>query len=142
MIFFKTDPTKLLLAFAFVMDKNDGRFDYRAVALALEELKEYLFIKDVKLLHKDRLLKMLDYFYERSTNKKVKKMTKNKFYKKYFKYLYKKGILKMSNSCNLNQNEIAILLFNENILIVRKPQTFDQIKELLWKLQIIKLYKH
>lgn len=74
---------------------------------------------------------MLDYFYERSTNKKVKKMSKNKFYKKYFKYLFKKGILKMSNSCNLNQNEIAILLFNANIVIVRKPQTFDQIKELL-----------
>lgn len=42
MIFFKTDPTKLLLAFAFVMNRDNRKLDMRSIALALEELKEYL----------------------------------------------------------------------------------------------------
>ena len=59
-------------------------------------------------------------------------MAKDEFFKKYFKYLIKKGILKISDtSCNLNQNEIAILLLNEDIVIIRELQAFNQIRGLL-----------
>jgi len=115
---YKTTPQKLLLAFALIMDRNNGRFDARAVALALEELKEYIFInEDFKFISKVKFFEMLDYFYEKSQNKKVKKIPKSKFYKKYFKYLIKKGILKkVKNLEKTSPDSIFILSISKGFL--------------------------
>jgi len=132
MTIIKTNPQKLLLAFALIMDKNNGRFDYRAVALAYEELKSYIFAKSLAVLSKKRFFQILDFFYEKSSDERIKKMPKDKFFRRYFKYLIKKGILKISNtSYPLTQNEIAIFIFNEDIVIVRELQAFYQIRDLL-----------
>ena len=120
MTIIKANPQKLLLAFALVMDKNDGRFDARAVALTFNELKDYLF-NDYPILTKREFLKMLNYFYNKSRNEKVKNMQKSKFYKKYFKYLLKKEIISIvKENEKLQKDEIAICFFADRYILINK----------------------
>jgi hypothetical protein len=120
MTIIKANPQKILLAFALIMDKNDGRFDARAVALAYNELKDYLF-NDYPILTKREFLKMLNYFYNKSRNKKVKNMPKSKFYKKYFKYLLKNGIINIiKENEKLQKDEIAICFFADRYILINK----------------------
>jgi hypothetical protein len=132
MVFFKANPTKLLLAFALILDKNKGGFDSRAVALAYAEIGECLFAKSLSVLSKRNFFKILDFFYERSTDERIKKMPKDKFFKKYFKFLLKKGILKVSDiTSTLKEYEIAIFILNNEILIITEVQTFNESKEFI-----------
>lgn len=120
MTIIKANPDKLLLAFTLIMDRNDGRFDARAVALAYNELKDYL-LNDFPILTKRDFLKMLNYFYNKSKNERVKNMPKSKFYKKYFKYLLKKGIISIvKENEKLQKNEIAICFFTDRYILINK----------------------
>jgi len=120
MTIIKTNPQKFLLAFTLVMDRNNGRFDARAVALAYNELKDCLF-NDFPILTKRDFLKMLNYFYNKSRNERIKNMPKSKFYKKYFKYLLKKDIINfVKENEKLQKNEIAICFFADRYILINK----------------------
>jgi len=132
MIFFKANPTKLLLAFALILDRNKGKFDSRAVALAYAEIGEYLFVKSLCVVPKRKFSKILDFFYERSGDERIKKMPKDKFFRKYFRFLIKKGILKVSDITSaLKEDEIAIIILNNELLIITEVQTFNESKEFI-----------
>jgi hypothetical protein len=50
MIFFKANPTKLLLVFALILDRNNGKFDSRVVALTLTYIILLPKSKEVEVL--------------------------------------------------------------------------------------------
>jgi len=132
MIFFKANPQKLLLAFALILDRNNGKFDSKAVALAYEEIGECLFVKSLCVVPKRKFSKILDFFYERSGDERIKKMPKDKFFRKYFRFLIKKGILKVSDITSaLKEDEIAIIILNNELLIITEVQTFNESKEFI-----------
>ena len=115
---YKTTLKDLILSFTLIMDRNNGKRDNRAIAISLEELKIHLISLNkfgFSFINKYEFLQLLDNFYQKSLNEKVKTTPKNKFYKKYFKYLIKKEILQTNvNFKNISDDDIFIISFQRS----------------------------
>ena len=119
---YKTTIKNLFFSFALVMDKNDGKRDNRAIAIALEELKSHLISLNnmgFSFITKYDFLELLEYFYKNSLNPKIQKMQKDKFWRKYFRFLIKHKKITFTNKIHKNsKDEIIIISIFSGFLII------------------------
>jgi len=119
---YKTTLKNLIFSFALVMDRNNKERDNRAIALVVLELNPHLISlneKGFSFINKNDFLKLLNYFYKKSLNKKVQKMPLNKFWKKYFKFLIqKKKITFTKNIIKSSKEDIFIISTNKGFIII------------------------
>ncbi len=113
MTIIKTNPQKLLLAFAKIIDRDKQIIQ---IAHALSILEPYSLFNSTKLISKNEIHEIFSKFQELS---KYKEIPTKKFLKKFITMLFKKGIIKISkNSRNLKSHEIAIIPINNKYLLI------------------------
>jgi len=113
MTIIKTNPQKLLLAFAKIVNRDK---QIAKIAYTLSILEPYSLFNSTKLISKKEIYEIFREFQELS---KYKEIPTKKLFKKFTTLLFKKGIIEISkNSRNLKSYEIAIIPINNKYLLI------------------------
>jgi len=113
MTIIKTNPQKLLLAFAKIVNRDK---QIAKIAYTLSILEPYSLFNSTKLISKKEIYEIFREFQELS---KYKEIPTKKLFKKFTTLLFKKGIIEISkNSRNLKSHEIAIIPINNKYLLI------------------------
>jgi hypothetical protein len=118
---YKTSEIKLLVSFAEIIStKKDRKKFTKALAYAIAHIQPHINLNYPKSIKFDEISKIIDLFYDKSSNPNVLSIPKDKFKIRFFRRLLKKGILvKINNRNNLrhfSNKNIFVLLSNEILL--------------------------
>jgi hypothetical protein len=121
---YKTSEIKLLASFAEIIStKKDGKKFTKALAYAIAHIQPHINLNYPKSIKFDKISKIIDLFYDKSSNPNVLSIPKDKFKIRFFRRLLKKGILVKINKKNFQNSshkDIFIIFLSKEILLLNK----------------------
>lgn len=110
----------LIFSFALIMEDEKRQESRRAIAFSLFRLEKYLNDLDKKrcaFVSKEEFLDILNFFYQKISNKKIKKLKKDKLWRRFFRGLVRKKKLIITNKITKSEEEVIILSTSKGFII-------------------------